>query len=155
MSATRIVVAGTVLALAACQPAGQTGGLTDQDRKAALPDAASTEPYAGIAADEVVRLIGTEPFWGGQVAGNTLTYSTPDNPDGSKVSVERFAGRGGLSFSGTLDGAALAITGTELACSDGMSDRKYPFTVTLKIGDETRRGCGWSEQHPFEGPERP
>ena len=47
------------------------------------------------------------------------------------------------------------MTVTRLACSDGMSDRTYPFTVTLEIGDDKRNGCAWSERHPFEGPEHP
>src|SRR6478736_3942532 len=106
-------------------------------------------------ADETVRFSGTEPFWGGQVSGGSLTYTTPDNPDGTKIAVERFAGRGGLSFTGSLDNAAFEMTVTPLACSDGMSDRTYPFTVTLKLGDELRNGCGWTERQPFEGPERP
>jgi uncharacterized membrane protein len=145
-----------VLLLAACQPGGSGGEApAGQAGGATIPDADSTEAYAGIGADEAIRLIGTEPFWGGQVRGTTLTYTTPENPEGSTIAVERFAGRGGVSFSGALDGAALAMTVTALECSDGMSDRTYPFTVTLKIGDDQRTGCGWSEQHPFEGPEAP
>lgn len=27
-------------------------------------------------------------------------------------------------------------------CSDGMSDRTYPDTVTLKMGDKILQGCG-------------
>jgi uncharacterized membrane protein len=118
-------------------------------------DTADTSPFAGIAEDEVLRFTGTEPFWGGQVSGGTLTYSTPENQDGTAIPVERFAGRGGIGLSGTLGGAAFDMTVTGLACSDGMSDRTYPFTVTLEIGDDKRNGCGWSERHPFEGPEHP
>jgi uncharacterized membrane protein len=44
---------------------------------------------------------------------------------------------------------------TPLECSDGMSDRIYPFTVTLKIGDDLRSGCGWTERQRFTGPEAP
>jgi uncharacterized membrane protein len=40
-------------------------------------------------------------------------------------------------------------------CSDGMSDRTYPFVATLRLGDETRNGCAWSENSPFVGPETP
>ena len=69
--------------------------------------------------------------------------------------VERFAGRGGISFSGELDGAELEMMVTPLACSDGMSDRAYPFTATLKLGEETRKGCAWTERQPFSGPDHP
>lgn len=123
---------------------------------AAVPgDGDDTAPYSGIAEDEVLRFTGTEPFWGGEVSGSTLTYSTPENIDGTVIEVERFAGRGGIAFSGVLDGATFEMTVTPLECSDGMSDRTYPFTVALEIGEETRNGCAWSEQHPFEGPEHP
>jgi uncharacterized membrane protein len=56
---------------------------------------------------------------------------------------------------GELGGQDLEMMVTELGCSDGMSDRTYPFTVTLKIGDETRNGCGWTERQPFGGPAHP
>jgi uncharacterized membrane protein len=154
MTAARFAcAAGAVLLLAACQQGGadDAGAAVD----ARVPDASSTEAYDGIAEDETVRFTGTEPFWGGQAGGGSLTYTTPENPDGTMIAVERFAGRGGLSFAGALDGADLEMTVTPLECSDGMSDRTYPFTVTLKIGDDLRNGCGWTERQPFTGPERP
>ena len=148
------------LLLAACQqgaadaPAGEQ--VPAPSGQAAVPgDAAETEPYSGIAETEVLRFTGTEPFWGGEVDGTTLTYSTPEDQDGTAVAVERFAGRGGIAFSGVLDGADFEMTVTPLECSDGMSDRTYPFTVTLEIGEDKRNGCAWSEQHPFEGAENP
>jgi len=135
--------------LAACQP---QNGAAD----GVLPgNSDGTEPYDGIAEDEVLRFTGTEPFWGGEVNGNTLRYSTPDDQEGTAIEVERFAGRGGISFSGRLGDASFDMTVTPLGCSDGMSDRTYPFAVTLEIGDETRIGCAWSDRCPFEGPENP
>ncbi len=136
------------LLLAACQP--QSAGDAD------LPgNTDSTQPYSGIAEDETLRFIGTEPFWGGDVTGGSLTYSTPEDQDGETIAVERFAGRGGLSFHGALGGAPFEMMVTELDCSDGMSDRTYPFTVTLMIGENARNGCAWSETRPFDGPETP
>ena len=150
MPRNSLTLAASALLLFACQQGGgETGG-------AAIPgDDESTRPYDGIREDETLRFTGTEPFWGGDVTGGSLTYSTPENQDGTAIEVERFAGRGGLSFAGELDGQDFEMMVTELACSDGMSDRTYPFTVTLKIGEETRNGCGWTERMPFEGPEQP
>jgi uncharacterized membrane protein len=126
------------------------------ETEAAVPgDTAETAPYSEIAEDEVLRFTGTEPFWGGEVSGKTLTYTTPEDQDGTVIAVERFAGRGGIAFSGLLDGTDFEMTVTPLECSDGMSDRTYPFTVTLEIGEDKRNGCAWSEQHPFEGPANP
>lgn len=158
-----IAVPLAALLLVSCQSseppigAGSTQeGETRAPVGAALPgDTDSTRPYDGIAEDEVLRFTGTEPFWGGQVGGGTLTYSTPENQEGAQIAVERFAGRGGVSFTGELEGAPLEMMATPLECSDGMSDRTYPFTVTLKIGEDTRNGCGWTESTPFQGPEHP
>lgn len=136
------------VALSACNSQGATG--------ANIPgDAGSTAPYQGIAPDEELHFTGTEPFWGGQVRETQLIYTTPENQGGQAITVERFAGRGGIAYSGLLDGSAFDLVVTEGQCSDGMSDRTYPFTVTLHIGADERRGCAWSQQHPFSGPESP
>lgn len=136
-----------LLLLAACHPGGAGTGVPG--------DPNDPQPYDGIAVDDELRFAGTEPFWGGRVKGGTLTYTTPENAGGSTIAVSRFAGRGGLSFSGRLDGQGFDMMVTEGACTDGMSDRGYPFTVTLRIGEEQRSGCAWSAAHPFTGPEQP
>lgn len=138
-----------VLFLSACQ-----GG--SHDSSSGVPgDSSDTQPYAGIGDAEVVRFTGNEPFWGGQVEGDTLTYKTPENIEGTAIVVERFAGRGGISYAGELDGAEFRMAITPGDCSDSMSDRTYPFVVTLQIGAETRNGCAWSDAQPFDGPENP
>ena len=139
------------LTLAACH-----SGPDDSSGSANAPgDAASTQAYDEIGESETLRFTGTEPFWGGSVTGNRLTYSTPENQAGTTITVERFAGRNGLSFNGTLDGGDFIMAVTPGACSDGMSDRSYPFTVMLKLPGETRNGCAWSDAHPFKGSAAP
>jgi len=145
-----LFLALTGLALAACQPdsaPAPEGALPAGDE--------DTRPYDGIRESETLRFTGTEPFWGGDVTGSRLTYSTIEDQDGTAIEVERFAGRGGLSFHGQLHGQDFEMMITELGCSDGMSDRTYPFTVTLQIDEDTRNGCGWTERMPFDGPETP
>lgn len=119
------------------------------------PDQAAAPRFDGIAEDEVIHFTGTEPFWGGQVEGTMLTYSTPENIDGETFSVKRFAGNHGLGLSGQLDTAQFDMTITPGECSDGMSSREYPFTVTVSIGGEVREGCGWTDSQPFVGPPNP
>lgn len=111
--------------------------------------------FDGIGEGEAITALGTEPFWSAKISGSTLTYSTPDNFDGVEIEVSRFAGNGGLGFSGTLDGVALNIAVTPGDCSDQMSDRTYPYTVTLKIGDAQLDGCAYTDRQPFEGEETP
>lgn len=136
-------IAATIL-LTACQTENADGA-----------PGTSPEGFDGIAASETVRFTGTEPFWGGSVSRERLTYETPENIEGSTIAVRRFTGQGGLGYSGTLDGRSFDMTITPGECSDGMSDRTYPFTVTLRIGEDTRFGCAWTDTQPFDGPDRP
>ncbi|WP_133365913.1 COG3650 family protein [Qipengyuania sediminis] len=131
------------LALAACRPGaeGGTGGSAIADRPASV--------FAGIAPDETIRFLGTEPFWSGEIAGTRLTYATPEKQAGETIAVRRFAGNNGLSFSGVLRGAAFDLAITPGACSDGMSDRRFPYIVTLSIGGDQRSGCAWTSRQPF------
>jgi len=130
--------------MAACQGGG-TG------------DAPGTSPdgFTGIAADEVITALGNEPFWNAEISGAELIYATPENIDGSAISIERFSGQGGLAFSGTLDGQSFDMTVTPGDCSDTMSDRSYPYTVTLQIGGEQRNGCAYTDRQPFTGDPNP
>ena len=118
-------------------------------------DASDTRAFAGIAADETVHFTGTEPFWGGQVAGGSLTYTTPEDQAGAKIPVSRFAGRNGVSFSGDFGGQPFVLAISPGRCSDGMSDRSYPFAVTLQVKGEQRAGCAWTDKQPFTGAQQP
>ena len=114
-----------------------------------------TPPFLEIDPGQTVQAVGTEPFWNARVEGGRLTYTTPEDQKGTPVPVRRFAGNSGVSFSGTLAGRQLDLLVTRGACSDGMSDRRYPFTATLKIGDEQRNGCAWTGDRPPTGPAAP
>lgn len=135
-----LAIAGA-LALGGCGGAGQA------------PDAPATGTFDAIAPDEAVHYTGTEPFWGGVAQGGMATYTTPEDPAGRAFPVERFAGNNGLGFSGSLEGASFDLTITPGQCSDGMSERSYPYTATLLLGGEQRQGCAWSDSQPFSGPE--
>lgn len=131
------------LALAACQ-SGESA-----------PASGPTEAFSAIAPDETVYLTGTEPFWNAEVSGSKAIYSTPENQDGVSFKVDRFAGNNGLAFTGSIDGAAFDLTVTPGQCSDGMSDRTYPYTATLRIGEDQRNGCAWTDLQNFSGPAHP
>ena len=142
MIRTPAALAALTLA-AACAPA-KTDGI-DPEGKA----------FDAVAPDEAVTMLGTEPFWSLKVAGGEGVWSTPDNQPGTRFAAQRFAGNGGMGFSGTLDGKPLTATLTPGDCSDGMSDRRFPFVATMALGGETWEGCGYTESQPFTGPEAP
>ncbi|MBX7459100.1 hypothetical protein K3152_12645 [Qipengyuania sp. 1NDH17] len=136
-------IALTAFLLAACQSGDGSAG------------SGATQAYSGIAEDEIIYLTGTEPFWGGEIAGGKALYTTPENQDGMRFDVERFAGNNGLSFTGSIDGAGFDLMVTPGDCSDGMSDRTYPFVATLEIDGEQRNGCAWTDRQAFSGPAHP
>lgn len=136
-------LAALVLTAAACTPA-KTDGIDPQGKA-----------FDAVAADEAVTMLGTEPFWNLAVEDGNGVWTTPDNQPGTRIAVKRFAGNGGLGFSGEIDGKPFTATLTPGQCSDGMSDRSFPFVATIALGGETLEGCGYTDSQPFTGDESP
>lgn len=136
------LIVAAVLALAACAPLED--GIDPKGKT-----------FDGIAADEIITLTGTEPFWAIQIKGEKATYSNPEHPEGFAFTVARFAGNNGLGLTGTLFEEPLTITLTPGQCSDGMSDRAFPYVATVALGEETLRGCGYTDKQPFTGDAAP
>lgn len=132
-----------LLLAAACTPVAKEEGI----------DTETKQPFDKVAPEEVVTLLGTEPFWGLKIGGGEGTWTTPDNPKGTKVALTRFAGNNGLGFSGTLDGDTLTATLTPGDCTDGMSERRFPYVATIALGGRTLEGCGYTTDQPFTGDE--
>ena len=109
------------------------------------------QTFDAVAPEEAVTLVGTEPFWNLAITGDEGLWTTPDNQPGTRLAVTRFAGNNGLGFSGTLEGKPLTATLTPGECSDGMSDRRFPFVATIALGEETLRGCGYTASQPYTG----
>ncbi len=139
----RLLPLAALIATAACTP-GQTDGI-DPEGKA----------FDAVAPQEAVTLLGTEPFWNLRVEGGEGLWTTPDNQPGTRIALARFAGNGGLGFSGELGGKPFIATLSPGDCSDGMSDRRFPFVATIALGGETLEGCGYTTSQPFTGPQAP
>ncbi|BEU99239.1 hypothetical protein [Novosphingobium olei] len=110
----------------------------------AAPSPASRASAEPLDLPRKLRAIGTEPFWSADVVGTTLTYGTPDFPSGMSITVARRDGPGFAEWSGALDGKPLTLRIEKGPCSDGMSDRIYPYRATRTIGPEIERGCAKS-----------
>jgi uncharacterized membrane protein len=90
-----------------------------------------------------LRAVGTEPFWGAKIEGRCVTYSHPEDQQGTRVWT-RYTPRssGGGTWRGALYGKAFELTARpEPGCSDGMSDNRYPYAVELLVNGERRTGC--------------
>ena len=146
--------AATILALAACSPEAPGGGEAVPPADAPPPAAQapgqpqpteSVDPAAPFRQD--FSLIGTEPFWNLQVKGTTLVLTRPEpEPAVTAINAGLAASSGKAIWtaqSGTTTVVASLSAGT---CSDGMSDRVYPYTAEVKVGDLVLKGCGISSE---------
>jgi uncharacterized membrane protein len=92
-----------------------------------------------------LQCVGTEPFWSFTLAGDTLTYSTPDlKPVAAQLAavqrsrnstiVWRVAPKDGPVASATIE--------ARQTCSDGMSDRVFSFSARVETRDgQFLSGC--------------
>ena len=142
-TATSLGLAASLTVLAACQ--GSDGA----------PGSGPAQTFDAIAPTETVFVTGTEPFWSLEIEDGQALYKTPQDPDGERLEVARFAGNNGLAYNGRIAGGSLDAMITPGACSDGMSDRTYPYTATLLVGGQQRNGCAWTDRQPFTGPATP
>ena len=119
------------------------------------PEEAATAPAAAdpaqTAADESAaifarnfRAIGTDPYWAAHVTDGRLRYVTPEDQEGVTVDVTQISPADKLDvieLSGTIGDIPFTLSGRIEPCSDGLSDREYPYGVTLQMDDETMTGC--------------
>lgn len=89
-----------------------------------------------------LHAVGTEPFWAARVEGRCVTYSHPENQDGTRVWTTFSGSADNGRWTGALDNQPFVmVTEPQQGCSDGMSDKRYPIAVTLTVRGEQRRGC--------------
>jgi len=117
------------------------------------PDGAK---FDAISPQAQITLIGTEPGWGMDISqsdngDHIARFSSTDDIEGSTFAVTRFAGNNGLGFTGTLGDKSVQVAITPGDCSDGMSDRLYPFVATAALGETALLGCAYTDGVPFEG----
>ncbi len=124
------------LAVAACSPPAEEPETPGPEPVAAPP------VLAGIDLTRPLHVGGNEPFWAIEMTGSEMVYSGVDRP-------EQRAPQGQPTMQGTMAvwetttgaGNPLKVTLTATECSDGMSDRIWPLTALVEIGDERLMGC--------------
>lgn len=130
-----------LLAVAACHG-------TEDSGKDATGDPEDRRRSAIIGLGETIRVQGSEPFWNAEIRNSMLTYRTLERPAGEQGEAKRFDGRGGISFSGSFADKDYTLAIQRKKCKEDGSDKIYPFTAFMRIGDEERQGCAWSDNHP-------
>lgn len=137
MRSALFVLSLAVLALAACTEA--------QDQ--APPESPPEPPpvLGGIDLGKPVRALGTEPFWTVELTGTEMVYTTPEPPERRGPQPNPVVQGTTATYETEMaDGTALRVTLVATECSDGMSDRTYPLTAMVKLGDLDLTGCAAS-----------
>ncbi len=95
------------------------------------------------ARGAIFRALGTEPGWTAEVGGGQAPALTAELDYGERtLTVEALQSASDGYRGKTADGTAVALSVVREACSDGMSDARYPATAVLAVGDRSYRGCG-------------
>ncbi len=155
-----MAILSTVLA-AACggegnRPAGDSSAATAAPAPgAAAPSAVPGTPVPGETsalpkgmadAEGAFRLQGNEPFWGVQVRGEVLIYTTPDYPNGIRFPAAAPQRSGSVlrwvALTPAPEAHTLEVSLEEKECRDSMADRTWSHTATIVFDGVTRRGCG-------------
>lgn len=93
--------------------------------------------------------VGTEPFWGVKVEGSTLTYSSPEVPNGRAMKIKSVREAEGVPAGvatviktkcGKKHGVTLTVV-KDAQCSDGMSDQKYTHAAVYDSSEAVLYGC--------------
>ncbi|SOB87521.1 META domain-containing protein [Sphingomonas guangdongensis] len=93
---------------------------------------------AATAMPPPYKAVGTEPFWSLTIARDQISYQPAGGRNVRVTTPRAVTIRGGRRYRT----AALTVEITRVPCSDGMSDRRYPETVQVRVGRQILRGCG-------------
>ena len=133
----------SALALTLTAALGACSGGSDKEGEAAPAVAPTPVVIGGIDLLEPVRVLGTEPFWAVDIAEDRVILTRPGVGDVTAPTSSPVVTGTMAVYSGTTDtGQTLVLTLIATECSDGMSDRVYPLTARVELGEETLNGCG-------------
>jgi len=125
--------------LAGCSPSGEP----------AAPPAAEAPAEAtlgGVDLNQPLRALGTEPFWGVEITPSAMIYTGVDRDPQRAVNPGPVVqGTTAIYTAETDDGTTMVVTLIATECSDGMSDRVYPLTARVELGEVTLNGCAASQ----------
>ncbi|MGZ8364293.1 MAG: COG3650 family protein [Caulobacteraceae bacterium] len=140
---------GLGLTLGACDQLGMKPppAPANGDTPSAPGEPASAPAASGAAWFAPIDLTGTEPFWAVNIRREGITLTGADRPKLTTANSGPVTGSGRATWDSPVAGGALNIVLEEQNCSDGMSDRTYPYTATVKVGQEVLKGCGAPENY--------
>jgi uncharacterized membrane protein len=114
----------------------------------------SSPPDSPLASD--LRVLGTEPFWAIDISKTTgsATYSRAGEDDVALGYPKESKGQDGASvLTSTSSQGDVVMTLRKKDCSDGMSDRAYPWEAEVVFKGETLKGCAATPEFLAQTPQ--
>jgi uncharacterized membrane protein len=141
-----LFAASLALVAAACSQ-----GTTEKTEAPA--DAPTPISLGGVDLSQPLRANGAEPFWSVDISKDAMVYTGVDREEqraGNPQPVVQ--GTTAVYTGATDDGEAMVVTLIATECSDGMSDRIYPLTAKVELGEVSLTGCAaskaWLDSQP-------
>lgn len=103
----------------------------------------------GSPLSQDLNLLGTEPFWAMQIKKETKTakFSRPGSSDiDVAYPAETKTEEGAIILTSQSPDGDIVMTLTKGKCSDGMSDREYPWDAALQFKGQSYKGCAGPPQ---------
>ena len=118
------------------------GCAADDPQTADSSAAAPLDSAASAIVSEALRALGTEPFWALDVDASGLRFITPDDTTGIRFPpIAPAVSTDTVVWSVQTERSAIEVRVWPEKCSDGMSDREYPYAARVIIAGTTYRGC--------------
>lgn len=96
-------------------------------------------PAATFAGD--LNLAGTEPFWSAQIRAGRITLTRAGQGDVAMPNPGPVITGSSAIWSGSGDGSPMMVVVEKGACNNGMSDAKYAYKASVKLGETVFKGC--------------
>jgi uncharacterized membrane protein len=103
---------------------------------ATLPGAPPSQP----GAETAYKALGTEPFWALTLTGKEMIFKEAN----TRLPISETQPQPIHGFAGDIyQGRRIHLNIVRgVGCSDGMSDRRYPDKVQVRVDDRAFEGCG-------------
>jgi uncharacterized membrane protein len=100
----------------------------------------------GVDLNQPVSALGTEPFWSVAITRDAMVYTGVDRDEQRASNPQPVVqGTTAVYTAAVDDGTTMVVTLIATECSDGMSDRVYPLTAKVELGEVSLNGCAASQ----------
>ncbi len=111
--------------------------------------------YFEMERDRDFRAVGQEPGWQLEIRKGSEMRFTYDYGKGTAVTpapaVKVDASNGTRTFHAVTEANDLTVAIVPVACTDSMSGRRFPATVSVTLNGKSFRGCGEVLATPYQG----